>query len=112
MGVTDKWWADAFFITASYNKVKKDVQTRQVQNHVIGMADRRSDAWSVACAIRKTSFLIKNLNANLSLSHTWDHTLTTDTAHRKYDWNGDWISSARNEINGRAFSHAPLQSVR
>ena len=40
VGVTDKWWADAFFITASYNKVKKDVQTGQIQTKVVGMAER------------------------------------------------------------------------
>ena len=104
VGVSDQWWADDFFVTVSYNKVNKELQTNQVQNHVIGMADRQNSAWSVGVRYKKDDFLFKNLSANLSLSHTWDHTVATDTAHRKYDWNGDWIRSERNEINGRAFS--------
>ncbi len=104
VGVSDKWWADDCYVTLSYHKVDKDLQTSQVQSHVIGMADRQSDAWSVGVNYRKKDFLLKDLTANMSLSHTWDHTLVTDTAHRKYDWNGDWIRSDRNEINGRAFS--------
>lgn len=103
-GVTDKPWADEFFVYLSYNKVKKDLQTGQVQTRVIGMADRKSDAWSIGARYQKREFLMKKLSANLSLSHTWDHSITTDTARRQYDWNGDYIVSARNEINGRAFS--------
>lgn len=103
VGFSNKWWADDCYVTLSYNKVDKDIQTNQVQNHVIGMADRRSDAWSVGLRYQKKDFLVRNLGANLSFSHTWDHSVTTDTAQRKYDWNGDWIRSSRNELNGRAF---------
>jgi len=38
----------------------------------------------------------------MSLSHTWDHSVTVDTAYRKYNWDGEFIKSSRNEINGRA----------
>lgn len=115
-GVSDKWWADDCFVTFSYSLAEKELQTNQVQNHVIGMAERQSHAWSVGMRYQKTDFLIRKLNANLSLSHTWDHALATDTTHRKYDWNGDWIKSQRNELNGRAFSlrhnKRPLTLVR
>lgn len=103
-GFTDKWWADEFFVSASYNYTNKELQTGQVQTRVIGMAERESKSWSIGARYQKRHFLLKNLNVNLALSHTWDHALTTDTAHRQYDWNGDYIISARNEINGRAFS--------
>ena len=103
-GVTDKSWADEFFVYLSYSKVNKELQTGQVQTRVIGMADRSSNAWSVGARYMKREFLMKQLSANLSFSHTWDHSITTDTAHRQYDWNGDYIKSSRNEINGRAFS--------
>ncbi len=101
VGVTDKSWADAFFVSASYNKVNKDIQTGQMQNKVIGMADRSSDAWSVGAQYQKRHFLTDDLSANLSFSHTWDESLATDTAYRKYDWNGDYIYSPRNELTGR-----------
>ena len=103
-GVTDRSWADEFFVYLSYHKMNKDLQTGQVQTRVIGMAERESDAWSVGARYQKREFLLKKLSANLSFSHTWDHSITTDTARRQYDWNGDYIISARNEINGRAFS--------
>ena len=104
VGVTDRSWADEFFVYLSYHKMNKDLQTGQVQTRVIGMAERESDAWSIGARYQKREFLLKKLSANLSFSHTWDHSITTDTARRQYDWNGDYIVSARNEINGRAFS--------
>ncbi|MBR3080265.1 MAG: TonB-dependent receptor [Prevotella sp.] len=116
VGFTDKWWADEFFIAASYNKMNKEIQTGQIQTKVIGEAERRSDAWSLSANYRKRRFLLDNLDANFSLSHTWDHSVTVDTAYRKYDWNGDFIKSSRNEITGRARSirhyKRPLTIVR
>lgn len=35
-----------------------------------------------------------------TLSHTWDHSITIDTAYRKYYWDGGYIVSQRNEIRG------------
>ena len=109
VGVTDKRWADEFFVYLSYNKTNKDLQTGQVQTRVIGMAERESKSWSVGARYQKREFLLKQLSANLSLSHTWDHSITTDTARRQYDWNGDYIKSSRNEINGRAFSQRHIK---
>ena len=101
VGFTDKWWADEFFVCASYNKVNKEIQTSQIQTKVVGEAERRSEAWGLSAHYQKRNFLLKNLTANLSLSHTWDHSQTIDTVYRKYDWNGNYIKSSRNEINGR-----------
>ena len=102
VGFTDKWWADEFFVCASYNKVGKEVQTGQIQTKVVGEAERRTEAWGISANYQKRHFLLKNLTASLSLSHTWDHSQTIDTVYRKYDWNGDFIKSSRNEITGRA----------
>ena len=108
-GVYDKWWTDEFFVTLSYSQTAKDLQTGQVQSRVIGMADRTNRAWSVGAHYQKRRFLTDNLSATLSLSHTWDQALTTDTAHRQYDWSGEYIRSERNEINGRAFSERHIK---
>lgn len=102
VGFTDKWWADEFFVCASYNKVGKEVQTGQIQTKVVGEAERRTEAWGISANYQKRHFLLKDLTASLSLSHTWDHSQTIDTVYRKYDWNGDFIKSSRNEITGRA----------
>ena len=103
VGFTDKWWADEFFVGTSYQQTNKELQTGQVQTRVIGMAERESKAWGINARYQKRHFLTEGLSANFSFSHTWDHSIATDTAHRQYDWNGDYIYSGRNEINGRNF---------
>ncbi len=102
VGFTDKWWADEFFLNASYNKVNKEIQTGQIQTKVVGEAERRTKAWSIGVNYQKQHFLLKNLTANLSASHTWDHSQTVDTTYRKYNWDGGFTKSSRNEINGRS----------
>lgn len=104
IGFANKSWADAFFVSASYSKVDKELQTGSVQSKVYGMAERGSDAWNISARYQKHNFIWKNMQLNAALSHTWDHSLTTDTAYRKYDWNGDYIVSSRNEITGRGRS--------
>ncbi len=115
-GVTNKAWADAFFVSASYSKEDKELQTGSVQSKVYGIAERQADAWNVSARYRKSNFLLDGLRLNALLSHTWDHSLTVDTAYRKYDWNGNYISSSRNEITGRGRSmrhyKRPLTIVR
>lgn len=104
IGVTQKPWADALFVSASYSQVDKELQTGSVQTKVYGMAERQSHAWNLSARYQKRDFLWDGLQLNASLSHTWDYSLTIDTAFRKYDWNGDYITSSRNEITGRARS--------
>ena len=101
-GFYDKWWADEFFVSLSYHKVDKDIQTAQIQTKVVGEAERQSDAWNLSASYQKHHFLLDRLSLSLSASHTWDHALTVDTAYRKYNWDGGFIKSSRNEINGRA----------
>lgn len=116
VGVSNRSWADDFFVSASYSKVDKELQTGSLQTKVYGMAEKQSDAWNVSVRYRKRDFIIKKLHMNALLSHTWDHSLTVDTAYRQYDWNGDYIVSSRNEITGRARSmrhyKRPLTLVR
>ena len=101
VGVAGKPWADDFFVTASYSKVDKELQTGSVQTKVYGMAERNGSAYNVSARYRKKDFLLKGLQMHSFLSHTWDYSLTVDTAYRVYDWNGDYIESSRNEITGR-----------
>lgn len=103
-GFTNKSWADAFFVSGSYSEVNKELQTGSVQSKVYGKAEKESEAWNISARYLKHNFILENLQLNASLSHTWDHSLTVDTAYRKYDWNGNYIESPRNEINGRARS--------
>ena len=100
-GFVDKAWADAFFVSGSYSKIDKEIQTGSIQTKVIGNAERHSDAWNVSARYQKR---FEKINTNASLSHTWDASLTVDTAYRIYDWNGDFTPSSRNELNGRGRS--------
>lgn len=104
VGVRDKWWADDFFVGTSFSKVEKEIQTGQIQTKVVGEAERHNRAWNVFANYQKRHFILPGLSANLSLSHTWDHSQTVDTTYRKYNWNGEFIKSSRNEITGRARS--------
>lgn len=70
-------------------------------NKVYGMAERNSDSWNISARYQKYNFILKNMQLNASLSHTWDHSLTVDTAYRKYYWDGGYIVSQRNEIMGK-----------
>lgn len=101
VGFANKSWADAFFVSGSYSKVNKELQTGSIQSKVYGMAEKESDAWNISARYQKRDFILKKLQLNASLSHTWDHSLTVDTAFRQYDWNGDYIVSSRSEIMGR-----------
>ncbi len=104
VGFANKSWADAAFISASYSKVDKELQTGSIQDKVYGDAERSSNAWNISARYSKRNFIIHDLNVSASLSQTWDHSITTDTAYRKYDWNGDYIYSSRNEITGKGRS--------
>lgn len=101
LGFVRKPWADQLFVSVSGSKVEKELQTGSIQDRVYGMAERNAHAWSIAARYRKRDFLLKGLQLNASLSHTWDYSVTADTAYRQYDWNGDYIVSSRNEITGR-----------
>lgn len=99
-GVAGTSWADEFFVSASYSKTDKELQTGSVQTKVYGMAERNSDAWNVSARYNKHDFLTEGLTLKATLSHTWDHSITIDTAYRKYYWDGGYIVSQRNEIRG------------
>ncbi len=100
-GVTDRNWADDFFVSASVSAAQKEIQTGATQSHVIGMAERNQHAVNIAARYAKQQFLTENLSLNATLSHTWDYSQTIDTTLRKYYWDGTYIDGAYSEIRGR-----------
>lgn len=102
IGVEKRSWADQCFVGVGYTDTEKQLQTGSVQNIVIGSAEHNTSAWNIHGRYRKTHFLLPRLTAMLTFSHTWDNSVTVDTALRRYDWNGEWKATSRNEINGRA----------
>lgn len=102
IGIENKKWADLLSVSASYNKTDKELQTGAVQTKVYGMAERQQDAWNISARYMKRNFLLKNLDVNAFISHTWDKSVTVDTTYRKYNWDGTYITTTRNEITGYA----------
>lgn len=99
VGMNDVKWADKFFVGFSYNKLDKDIQTGAMQNKVYGEANRHSHSYNVSARYNKRW---GQVSTRLTLSHTWDHSETVDTAYRKYSWDGTWMPSSGNEMNNRA----------
>lgn len=97
-GVNDVKWADKFFVGVSYNKTDKEIQTGAMQNKVYGEASRHSHSFNISARYSKRW---NKVATRLTLSHTWDHSETVDTAFRKYSWDGTWMPSAGNEMNNR-----------
>ena len=100
-GVSDVKWADQFFVSGSFSKVNKELQTGAMQNKVYGEAARHSQAWNLSMRYTKQW---NKLNTRLNISHTWDQSETVDTAYRKYSWDGSWMPSNGNEISHKAKS--------
>lgn len=98
-GVRDKKWAGVFFISGSYSKVDKEIQTGSIQTKVIGMAEKNSQAWNISANYLKQ---LGKFQARAFISHTWDASVTVDTACRIYNWDGTYTPASRNEITGRA----------
>lgn len=100
VGVTNRKWADAFWMTASYSKTDKELQTGAIQSIVYGEAERKSDSQNLSATYRKSNLLFEHLDFTALLSYTWDHSCTVDTAFRKYNWDNNYINTTRNEITG------------
>lgn len=102
VGVQNKQWTDAFFISVSYQKKEKELQTGQIQSVVYGQAERRQHAWNVSMTYDKHHFLLNGLRLKALVSQTWDRAVTADSTYRKYTWDGRYVNTTRNEITGRS----------
>ena len=115
-GVQDRSWADAFFISVSGSQIDKDIQTGATQDHVIGMAERRTQSLGVAARFEKTDFLTEGMRLQASVSQTFDHAQTIDTTYRRYYWDGTYIEGSYSEIRSRGKTwrhyHRPMTVVR
>lgn len=115
-GVQNKKWADQFFVGGSFTQTNKEIQTGTIQSIVYGKAERKQDAWNINMKYKKDNFLTEGLSLNISASHTWDHSLTIDTAYARYNWNGGYQYKSSNEMTsrGRQYRHykRPLTIIR
>ena len=116
VGVTNKRWADAFFVSGSLSKVDKELQTGATQSWVYGMAEKNTESAGISARYSKSDLFVKKLDFNVSFSQTWDHSQTIDTTYRKYYWDGTYIDGSYSEIRrrGRSWRHykRPMTIVR
>jgi len=103
-GVADRKWADEFFISASFSKVDRDIQTGATQSYVYGKVERNTMSYNATARYSKKGFLSDNLDVNASISQTQDHSVTIDTTYRRYYWDGTYIDGSLSEIRGRGKS--------
>ncbi len=104
VGVTERWWTDDFFVSGIVMHADKELQTGSTQSVVYGQATRENESEGLSITYRKKNFIFNNLSTDLAISHTWDHKTVVDTFYRQYRWDGSYINSSRNEINGRGKS--------
>ncbi|MBE9586434.1 TonB-dependent receptor [Mucilaginibacter sp. JRF] len=91
LGVVNKSWADAFFVSASLSDGDKDIQTGVFQDKVYGGVTREMNAFNTSVRYRKDNLLTKGLNLTLFGSHSSDKSRTIDTLVRQYSWDGTYI---------------------
>lgn len=116
VGVEKKRWADVFLVGATFNQTHKEIQTGTIQSIVFGKAERREHAVGLQAKYNKENLFLDNLALNVYASHTWDHSATIDTAFQRYNWNGTYKETSRNELIGRErmYRHykRPMTTVR
>lgn len=100
-GVSDRSWADDFYVSASVSKIDKELQTGATQSYVIGMAERKTRSLNLSARYAKRDFLAEGLDLNAVVSRTWDHSQTIDTTYRRYYWDGSYIEGSYSEIRHR-----------
>ncbi|UZR98509.1 TonB-dependent receptor [Chondrinema litorale] len=102
LGVTDKSWADVFFITGSYSVTEKEIQTGTNQDIVYGAARKDGTAYSTTLRYRKDNLFWDGLNLSLFASHSFDKYYITDTTEYKYYWDGNRVKVNDVEIGSYA----------
>lgn len=101
VGVAKKEWADLFSVSASYFYSDKELQTGSQQHWVRGAATRSNNSFNISGQYQKHNFLVEGLAADLSLMHTWDNRIVTDTSFYKYKWDGSKsFEGDGNELRG------------
>lgn len=117
LGFENRKWADEFFVSGSYSKIDKDIQTGATQEWVYGMVVRHSQSYNVDARYKKNNLFTEGLGLSVNASHTWDHSAMVDTTYRSYDWSGRYIEGTLSELSrngGKSIRHykRPLTMVR
>lgn len=102
LGFVDKSWADMFFVGGSYSTSEKGIQTGTNQDVVYGEVNRGGDAYSVSLRYLKKNLFTNNLDFSFFSSYSDDQYSVSDTAFRRYYWDGNYVETTSSEMGGPA----------
>ncbi|MFD2556805.1 TonB-dependent receptor plug domain-containing protein [Sphingobacterium tabacisoli] len=99
-GLQGKKWADDIRLSLIFSDFRKDIQNDSEMGKVFGQAKSQEQNYSTVLSYKKE--LLDNklaIQSSVNYSHFQTHLL--DTAHVRYDWNGDIIMTEQitGEIN-------------
>lgn len=103
-GVTNKKWADAFFIGTSYSQFDKQIQTGSNQDVVYGKVKQKGDANNYFLKYKLNDLLDHRMDINFYAGYSKSLDKGTDTLMRKYSWNGSYLPSASSEIGNKSLN--------
>ncbi len=98
IGLVDKKWTDAMFLSFGYSQGLQDLQTGFEQTIVYGNVTRKTNAISGSFRYKKDNLLIKGLNLNVFAAQSQDDYLTADTLYRQYYWDDTWTTKSSAEM--------------
>lgn len=101
LGVTKKPWADAALLGVGYTKSASEIQTGFRQTLVIGEAMRDRDDLSFSAHYAKRNLFTPGLSATIDASFARNRIIITDTAYRKYSWDGTFVETHYSELMRR-----------
>lgn len=96
VGITNKPWADQFFLSLNLSKDYKESQ--HGPRMITPYGERFSEGWTIAPSVSyaKRGFLLKKLNLSATFQYSESQRALTDTTTNRYDWQGNLLP----QING------------
>lgn len=90
VGLVNKSWADALFLSVGYTDFDKQVQTGVRQTIVYGDVSRDGYGKNLSLRYKKDGLLNDRLDVNWFMTYAQDRVVTVDTMLRKYSWDGTY----------------------
>ncbi|WP_067145812.1 TonB-dependent receptor [Pseudotamlana agarivorans] len=91
LGVTQKKWADQFFVSILASDQKKGVQTGQTMGHVYGEMRNNEQVLMPSLTYQKKDLITKGLNLSAFAGLSYKKEVVIDTTTSRYDWRGEVI---------------------
>lgn len=105
VGVTNKEWADLFFVGASYSETDKEIQTGNYQEVVYGAVNKTGSAYSTSLRFLKKDLFTDQLDFNFYTSISEDKYQINDTVYRNYYWDGFYLDTPNTEMGRPSIYH-------